>query len=173
VNPSDSTALAQSDPRAKPLLPVGKAARTVLETFGVQGLCELVTQGHSHRAIGARLGVSASAVSCWLTNLRGPHAALYAESLRASAEAMLDEAEAVVRQSGPSTADVQRARCLADLLLRKAAIRNRAYDLRSAATVELVDAGSDQPPQVPQFVILIHPQHEASGRTFDHDSGDG
>lgn len=160
--PHESTALAQSDPRARVMLPVGRQAAAALESVGLSTLCEMVVQGMTHRELSAVVGVSASAVSCWFANLRGDAAALYAESLRQSAHALLDEAEAVVRQSGPSSADVQRARCVSEILIRKASLRNRAFDLRQASTVTLVDSGNAGPAAVPRFVLVVAP----SGRTW-------
>lgn len=157
------------DPRARPMLPVGKAARETLELVGLPAVCDFVLAGHAQTRIAAMLGVSQSSLAGWLCNLRGEGAALYSEALRASAEALIDEARHVIEAAAPTTPSVMQARCIADLLIKKAGIRNRAYRERIDSGVALVDMGS-LPPSPVIFRIVIAPQREDLGRLIEHDA---
>lgn len=160
------------DPRTRPMLPVGKQALATLEAFGLPAVCDLVMAGHAQTRIAAMLGVSQPSLAGWLGNQRGVGAALYSDALRASAESLLDEARAVIEAAAPTTPAVMQARAVADLLIKKAGIRNRAYRDRIDSGVALVDMGSDQPAQALTFVLVIHPQREDLGRLIEHE-GDG
>lgn len=154
------------DPRARPMLPVGRQAATALELVGLSAVLEMVLAGHAQTAIAAKLGISQASLGGWLANLRGADAALYSEALRASAEAMLDQAQAVIEAAEPTTPSVMKARAVADLLVKKAGIRNRAYRERIDSGVALVDM--EEPAQAPTFVLIVHPQGQ--GRTFEHEA---
>jgi hypothetical protein len=156
-------------PHTRPMLPVGRQAQAVLEAFGLPAVVDLIVEGHSQKRIATTLGVSQSSLAGYLCNLRGADAALYSEALRASAEAMIDEAQRVIEAAECTTPGVMKARAVADLLIRKAGVRNRAFRDRIDAGVALVDTGSDQPAPVPVFQIVIHPQREDTGRTIEHD----
>lgn len=164
---SGDSASALIDPRARPMLPVGKQARETLELIGLPAVCDLVQAGHAQTAIAAMLGVSQSSLAGWLCNLRGEGASLYSDALRASAEALLDEARRVIEAAESTTPGVMKARCIADLLIKKAGIRNRAYRDRIDSGVALVDMGS-LPPSPVIFRIVIAPQRGDLGRTLDH-----
>ncbi|MGA7180453.1 MAG: hypothetical protein WBX11_12805 [Thiobacillaceae bacterium] len=153
---------------ARPTLPVGSRALIVLELIGLPAVIELIVAGHAQITIAATLGVSQASLAAWLCNQRGPGAAIYSEALRASAEAMLDQAHAVLEAAEPTTPGVMKARAVADLLIRKAGIRNRAYRDRIDSTTLLVDgAGDTLPAQVPTFRIVIASQPDPGRRTFD------
>ena len=81
---------------------------------------------------------------------------------------MIDEARAVLDAAEPSTPGVMKARAVADLLIRKAGIRNKAYRDRVDSTTLLVDSGDTRPAQVPTFRIVIAQADQ--GRTFDNES---
>lgn len=163
------TATALIDPRTRPMLPVGKQAQATLELVGLPAVLEMVLAGHAQTAIAARLGISQASLGGWLANLRGPDAALYSEALRASAEAMIDQAQTVIEAAEPTTPAVMKARAVADLLIRKAGIRNRAYRERIDSGVALVDMGDAGPAPVPSFCLVIHGAREDTGRTFEHE----
>lgn len=170
LTPANSPALI--DPRTRPMLPVGKQAAETLELVGLPAVCDLVLAGHAQTRIAAMLGVSQSSLAGWLCNLRGEGAALYSEALRASAEALIDEARHVIEGAERTTPGVMQARCIADLLIKKAGIRNRAYRDRIDSGVALVDMGS-QPTAMPTFTIVIAPQRQDLGRVIEHDPSDG
>jgi predicted transcriptional regulator len=149
------------------MLPVGRQAQEVLEMIGLPAVADLIVAGHSQAAIANTLGVSQSSLAGWLCNQRGPGASLYSEALRASAESMLDQAYVVLEQAELSTPGVMKARCIADLLIRKAGIRNKAYRDRVDGATVLVDAGGTGPAQPPTFYLTIAPQLLNPGRTFD------
>lgn len=155
------------DPRARPMLPVGKQAAMALELVGLPTVLEMVLAGHAQTAIAAKLGISQASLGGWLANLRGADAALYSEALRASAEAMIDQAQTVIEAAEPTTPSVMKARAVADLLVKKAGIRNRAYRERIDSGVALVDMG--EPAQAPTFLLVIHPEG-SRGRTFEHEA---
>lgn len=165
------SASALIDPRAQPLLPVGKQARETLELVGLSAVLEMVLAGLAQTAIAAKLGISQASLGGHLANLRGADAALYSDALRASAEALIDEARHVIEAAAPTTPSVMQARCIADLLIKKAGIRNRAYRDRLDAGAALVDLGS-LPTAMPIFTIVIAPQREDLGRLIEHE-GDG
>lgn len=162
------TAPAMIDPRTRPMLPVGRQAQAALELIGLPAVLELVLAGHAQTAIAAKVGISQASLGGWLANLRGTDAALYSEALRASAEAMIDEAQAVIEAAEPTTAAVMKARAVADILIRKAGIRNRAFRDRVDAGVALVDTGSP-PAQVPTFFLVVHPEG-SRGRLIEHEA---
>ena len=168
---SGDSAIAVIDPRARPMLPVGKAARATLELVGIPAVLEMVMAGLAQTAIAAKLGISQASLGGHLANLRGADAATYSEALRASAEALLDEARRVIEAAESTTPSVMKARCIADLLIKKAGIRNRAYRDRIDSGVALVDMGS-LPPSPVVFRIVIAPQREDLGRLIEHE-GDG
>ena len=156
-------------PHVRPMLPVGKQAQATLEVVGLPAVVDLIVEGHPQKRIAAMLGVSQSSLAGFLCNLRGADAALYSEALRASAEAMLDQAERMIMAAPETTAGVMKAKALADLLIRKAGIRNKAFRDRIDQGVALVDMGSGQPAPIPCFQIVIHPQREDRGRLIDHE----
>ena len=164
MNPSNNPAVI--DPHARPMLPVGRQALATLEAVGLAGVCDLIVAGHAQNRIAAMLGVSQPSLAGWLCNQRGEGAALYSEALRASAEAMLDEAKAVLEAAELTTPGVMKARAVADLLIRKAGIRNKAYRDRVDATTLLVDAGNAGPARVPSFRIVIAKVDQ--GRLIQH-----
>lgn len=149
------------------LLPVGRQAAETLELVGLAAVCDLVQAGHAQTRIAAMLGVSQSSLAGWLGNLRGEGASLYSDALRASAEALLDEARRVIEAAESTTPGVMKARAVADILIRKSGIRNKAYRDRIDSGVALVDMGS-LPPLPVVFRIVIAPQREDMGRTIDH-----
>jgi hypothetical protein len=170
LTPAKNPPVSMTAPRARPL-PVGRAAQDKLEIFGLEAVCERIMAGDSQAVIARVLGVSRSSLAGWLANLRGEEAALYAESMRVSAENLLDDACAILEAAEPTTASVMKARNIADLLVKKAGFRNKAFRERveSGVTLVPVDTGQAQPPQVPVFQIVIFPQREDLGRTIDHD----
>lgn len=158
-------------PHARPMLPVGKQALATLEVVGLSAVVDLIVEGHSQKRIATMLGVSQSSLAGFLCNLRGADAAIYSEALRASAEAMIDQAQAGIEAAEPTTPGVMKAKAIADLLIRKAGIRNRAYRDRIDAGVALVDMGDAGPALVPTFRIVIADQRQETGRTFEADDG--
>lgn len=152
---------------SRPMLPVGKQAAAVLEAFGLPAVADLIVEGHSQARIATMLGVSQSSLAGWLCNQRLGCADLYSEALRASAEALVDEARAVLEAAESTTPGVMKARAICDVLIRKAGIRNKAYRDRVDAATLLVDTASTQPAELPRFYITIAPQL-THGRTLDH-----
>lgn len=159
-------------PPARASLPVGRQAQVTLEMIGLPVVLEMVLAGHTQTVIATKLGISQASLAGWLANLRGADAALYSEALRASAEAMLDQALAIVEAAEPTTPGVMKARAVAELLIRKAGIRNRAYRDRIDSGVALVDSAGAEPAQAPCFHIVIHGAREDTGRTFEHETDD-
>jgi hypothetical protein len=138
--------------------------------FGLPAVVDLIVQGHPQSRIARMLGVPQSGLAGWLCNQRGPQAALYSEALRVSAEAMIDTARGILEACEPTTAGVMKARAVADLWIRQAGIRNRAYrDRVDAATLLVEDAGDVRPSMVPTFRIEIAQADQ--GRLIEHDDG--
>lgn len=175
-------------PRARPLLPIGAQSQAALDLVGLRAVCELILAGHSQAGIGRLLGIPPQAVAAWSCNLQGEEQAIYTASLRASAEALLDEAQQVAVDVDPSQpGSSQRAKLIIDTLLRKSGIRNRQYRERTSLAETIAEAqheatgGSHGQPGAPtvSFTITIAPQRDTApptdgGRqpiTIEHDPG--
>jgi hypothetical protein len=163
LNPENSPAVPTS-PRAR--LPVSRPATSRIEAAGgLEHVCGLILDGQTHAQIAAAIGVARSDLTAYLGNSDSP---LYASCMAASAESLYDAAEAVLRAAqGKTMADVQIAREIAGMYVRRAGVRNALYrDRVSQATAVMLNTPA-QPTQVPQFVLVVHGQTE--GRTIDHD----
>ncbi|MBI1284999.1 MAG: hypothetical protein GC183_11750 [Thiobacillus sp.] len=159
----------------KPMLPVTAAAARKLGEIGLSAVIEQIIGGATHSQIADSLGIGRSSLSAYLCNLRGEEAAVYTEAMRASAEALFQEAIDTLKAAPSTSADVQRARCIADILLRKAGVRDARWRERisESTAVTLMTPVESKPP--PRFYVTVcpQPQRQEYGHTYNHDEPDG
>jgi transposase len=142
-----------------------RAAKTtdILWTVGVAEVCEMIVEGSTQRDIARTFGVPEGTVAMWLANLDGQNMVLYAEALRISAESLWLKAYEIIEAAPETTAGVMKAKALADVLMRKAGIRAKAYNdrLPHHEIVELPVLPGKGSTNVPSFTLVIHGQHIA------------
>lgn len=153
-----------TNPHARQLLRVSSVSVAKIEAAGgMEFVCMAVMQGMPHSHIAEALGIARSDLGGWLHNQNDPS---YHLAMLASAEALYDRAEDVLCQAkGGTMADVQIAREIAGLCIRRAGIRNVLF--RDKATAITLTTPTE-PTAVPRFVLVVHPQRE--GRTIEHDA---
>lgn len=115
---------------------------------GMEYVTALILNGNTHAAIAAHLGIARSDLSAWVANQNSD---LYRAAMAASSETLLDEAQIVLASAGKSMPEVQIAKAIADLYIRRAGIRNAAY--RDKAPLVPIDAPK-LPPQKFEFKIV-------------------
>jgi transposase len=139
-----------------------RKARTtdILHTVGVEDVCAMIVEGHTQKDIGKTFGVPEGTVAMWLANLDGQDKVMYAEALRVSAESLWLKAYELIEAAPETTAGVMKAKALADVLMRKAGIRAKAYNdrLPHQQIVELPQLPAKGSGSVPSFVLVIHGQ---------------
>lgn len=157
-----------TSPPARQLLRVSSVSVAKIEAAGgMQFVCMAVMQGMPHSHIAEALGIARSDLGGWLHNQNDPS---YHLAMLTSAEALYDRAEDVLCQAkGGTMADVQIAREIASLCIRRAGIRNALF--RDKATAISLTAPT-APAVLPQFTITIAPQRPGAGRLIEHDPGD-
>lgn len=116
---------------------------------GMELVAALILNGNTHAAIAAHLGIARSDLSAWVANQNSD---LYRAAMSASSESLLDEAQIVLASAGKSMPEVQIAKAIADLFIRRAGIRNAAY--RDKAPLVLIDAPK-QPPQKFEYTLTV------------------
>lgn len=149
-------------PPARQLLRVSGVSIAKIEAAGgMQFVCMAVMQGMPHSHIAEALGIARSDLGSWLYNQNDPS---YHLAMLNSAEALYDRAEDLLCQAkGGTMADVQIARELASLCVRRAGIRNGLFKDKAAAITLTTPT---EPAAVPRFVLVIAEPRE--GRTIEH-----
>jgi hypothetical protein len=159
-----------TSPPARQLLRVSSVSVAKIEAAGgMEFVCMAVMQGMPHSHIAEALGIARSDLGGWLHNQNDPS---YHLAMLTSAEALYDRAEDVLCQAkGGTMADVQIAREIASLCIRRAGIRNALF--RDKATAISLTAPT-APAVLPQFTITIAPRRPGAGagRLIEHDPGD-
>jgi hypothetical protein len=132
----------------------------ILYTVGVEEVCGMIVEGSTQKDIGRTFGVPEGTVAMWLANLEGRDKVMYAEALRVSAESLWLKAYELIEEAPETTAGVMKAKALADVLMRKAGIRAKAYNdrLPHQQIVELPQLPDKGSGSVPSFVLVIHGQ---------------
>lgn len=145
-------------------LPTRPVVAKIEAAGGLPHVLGRIVGGETNRAIADALGVDRGDFSAWLSAEGGE---AYQEALRRSAEGLMDMAEKELRACDASSmANVQKTKMICEHYYRLAGIRNHRYRPNApAVTIEAAAA----PAEVPQFTIVIHPQREDWGRTFDHE----
>lgn len=153
-------------PPARQLLRVSGVSIAKIEAAGgMQFVCMAVLEGMPHSHIAEALGIARSDLGGWLYNQNDPS---YHLAMLTSAEALYDRAEDVLCQAkGGTMADVQIAREIAGLCIRRAGIRNALFRDKATAITLTTPA---EPAVLPQFTIVIAPQRPDAGRLIEHDA---
>lgn len=160
--------LARTDDR--PRLPMAPTHRAILNVLGVEGIAEFIIAGKTHGEIGELIGVSGASVSAWIHSLDPKDRAVVDEAMKASAEALYDEAQTILDRpvnvlagewlTGPEVA-LRQAR--AAHRRAKAGIRNGAYREKGPAADE--SEAPARPPTI-HFRITIADPVPVNGRTI-------
>ena len=164
----DNSPSQMTTPPARQLLRVSSVSVAKIEAAGgMEFVCMAVMQGMPHSHIAEALGIARSDLGGWLHNKNDPG---YHQAMFASAEALYDRAEDVLCQAkGGTMADVQIAREIAGLCIRRAGIRNTLFRDKAPAITLTTPT---EPAVFPQFTITIAPPRDL-GRVIEHDPGDG
>ena len=128
---------------------------------GMEYVAELILNGNTHAEISTQLGIARSDLSAWIAN---QDSELYRAAMAASAEPLLDKAQAVLSGAGKTMPEVQIAKAIADLYLRRAAIRNSAY--RDKAPLVRIDT-SQAKPDLNFTIRVLQPLEQ--GKTYEHE----
>jgi len=93
---------------------------------------------------------------------------MYSEALRVSAESLWLKAYELIEAAPETTAGVMKAKALADVLMRKAGIRAKAYNdrLPHQQIVELPQLPDKGSGSVPSFVLVIHGQQQPQEASY-------
>lgn len=120
---------------------------------GMELVATLIMNGNTHAAIAAHLGIARSDLSAWIANQNSD---LYRAAMAASSESLLDEAQIVLASAGKTMPEVQIAKAIADLYVRRAGIRNAAY--RDKAPLDPIDVPNPSPPKFEIKLVLAEPR---------------
>jgi len=126
--------------------------RARIEAKGLEPILDWIRSGATNREIAEKLNIHPATLCRYLND--DAHAQQYERAKADSAEALLDRGMEVLEQArGGDTAEVQRARALAQEYARRAGIRNARYSERAA--VELTGPNGGPLQTQPQVVVYL------------------